>query len=283
MNGLIILLCRNTLTLSRRCLQTLLAQTAPVNILVVDNASTDGTGKYMGSLQANIYRMTFPAVTSVARCWNEGLQWGWSRGHMEALVVNADTELLPNTYKLLKDYLDAADHHTAGMITAVGVAESPSYPENLTPRPHPDYSCYMIAKWAHQRIPFDEAYDGAYLEDADHHVRMFRAGIWAGSINLGFKHYSSGTLKFADEQETNRINRHYQRNKARFLAEYGCVPGTKGYERLFLESPAFRWVCGHTRTASEPAGSCPTCHPLPAQGSPNVARDAEQLQQPDYQ
>lgn len=263
MNGLIILLCRNTLTLSRRCLQTLLAQTAPVNILVVDNASTDGTGKYMGSLQANIYRMTFPAVTSVARCWNEGLQWGWDRGHMEALVVNADTELLPNTYKLLKDYLDGAGdyldgagyHHIIGMITAVGVAENPSYPENLTLRPHPDYSCYMLAKWAHQRIPFNEQYDGAYLEDADHHVRMFRAGIWAGSINLGFKHYSSGTLKFADDQEANRINQHYRRNKARFLQQYGCVPGTKGYERLFL----------------------------PAQGSPDVARDAEQLQQPDYQ
>lgn len=236
MNGLIVLLCRNTLTLSSRCLETLLAQTARVNILVVDNASTDGTGKHMSAQQSqhpNLFRMTFQTVTSVARCWNEALQWGWDRGHGEALVVNADTELLPDTYKLLKDYIYAAE---VGMVTAVGVADNPSYPTELAVRPHPDYSCYMIARWAHQQIPFDEGYEGGYFEDADHHARMYRAGIWAGSINLGFKHYSSGTLKFANEHEANRINNHYRRNKARFLGQYGCVPGTKAYERLFTGS-----------------------------------------------
>ncbi len=69
-NGFIIMLCRNALDYSRSCLKTLLAQTVPVEILVIDNASIDGTAKYMASQQAlhpNVFRMSFSQVTSVAR------------------------------------------------------------------------------------------------------------------------------------------------------------------------------------------------------------------------
>lgn len=235
MNGVAILLCRNALHLTKRSLATLLNQTQPIDILVIDNASTDGTVKYLIAQQTryrNIYRMSFPQVQSVARCWNLGLGWAWERGHSRALVVNADTELLPETYARLGAYLGARP--AIGMITAVGVAEDPRYPETILERPHPDYSCYMIAKWAHEWIPFDQQYEGAYFEDADHHVRLYRAGIWAGSINLGFLHVSSGTLKHADQDEVDRIHRHYGANKRRFMDRYGCVPGTKAYERLFL-------------------------------------------------
>lgn len=256
MNGLIVLLCRNTLSLSLRCLYTLLRQSAPVDILIVDNASTDSTPAYMASQQArhaNIYRFTYPEPVGVARAWNEALRWGWGRGYNEALVVNADTELLPETYERLAAYLWA---NKAGVVTGVEELESASYPgDEITPRPHPAYSCYMIARWAHRQVPFDELYDGAYFEDEDHHVRLFRAGIWAGSINLGFLHRRSSTLKHADEREQARISRHYQLNKQRFVAQYGCAPGTKAYERLFL----------------------------PAHGKADVAGDAEQLQQPDNQ
>lgn len=232
--GLVILLCRNAIHYSRHCLDTLLAQTVPVSILVVDNASTDGTAKYMAAQQcmhSRIYRMTYPTVTSVARCWNEGLTWGWGRGHKEALVVNNDTELLPATYEKLVARIHA---HHQGMLTAVGVDKDPSYPRKVTQRLHPDYSCYMLTQWAHKLVPFDQGYEGGYFEDADHHVRLYRAGIWAGSINLGFLHHSSGTLQSADAKERERINNNYQRNKDRFLRQYGCVPGTKPYERLFL-------------------------------------------------
>lgn len=238
--GLIILLCRNALPYSRACLETLLAQTVPVDILIIDNASTDGTGKYMAAQQArhsNIYRMTWSQVESVARCWNEALWWGWERGHKEALVVNSDTELLPRTYQTLAELLGSK-----GMLTAVGVdgvEKVASLPEGEPAyRLHPDYSCYMMAQWAHRLVPFDQMYDGAYFEDADHHVRLYRAGIWAGSIDLGFLHASSGTIKSADAIEQARINRHYRWNKERFYRQYGTVPGTRGYELLFEERVA---------------------------------------------
>ncbi len=233
--GLIILLCRNALPLSRKCLPTLLAQTVPVDVLVIDNASTDGTGKYMAAQQSrhdNVYRMTWRNVESVARCWNEGLFWAWERGHSEALVVNSDTELLPETYGALKAAM--ATRERCGVMTGVGVPRPPKMyegePQHMA---HPHYSCYMMAQWAHRLIPFDQRYEGAYLEDTDSHVRLFRAGIYAGSINLEFLHHFSGTMKTADQAELDRINRHYLANKARFYQEYGCVPGTKKYEALF--------------------------------------------------
>lgn len=234
MAGLIILLARNTLGYTRECLKTLLAQTVPVDILVVDNASTDGTSKYLISQAAqhpNVYRITTRQVESVAKLWNVALNWGWERGHQEALVVNSDTELLPATYEKLVGPLH---HWKRGMLTAVGVDRQPQYAEVPAVRLHPDYSCFMISQWAHKRVPFDECYEGAYFEDCDHHVRMYRAGIWAGSLNLEFRHHSSGTLKLADPVETQRIQQHYHRNKQRFHEQYGTMPGTKGYERLFL-------------------------------------------------
>ncbi len=236
--GFIIMLCRNALDYSRACLKTLLAQTVPVEILVIDNASTDGTAKYMAHQQAlhpSIFRMSFSQVTSVARAWNEGLWCAWDRGHKEALVVNNDTELLPETYQMLRYYLQAYRTPLAGMITAVGVRENPELPPDgqMIERPHPDYSCYMITQQAHKQVPFDQQYRGGYFEDADHHIRMQRAKLWAGSINLGFLHRASATLKLADPAEKARIDKHYAENKQRFYSTYGCVPGTKAYERLF--------------------------------------------------
>jgi glycosyltransferase involved in cell wall biosynthesis len=230
--GLIIMLCRNGLAYSRQCLKTLQAQTTSVDILVVDNASSDGTARYMAAQQArdpHVYRMSFPQVKSVSWCWNRALEWAWAAGHKEALVCNYDIELLPATYETLVPLLYTCNQ---GLITAVG-SDRPAPPNGILLSPHPDYGCFLIARWAHEKVPFDEHYQGAYFEDNDHHIRLFRAGIGAHSINLGFRHHTSTTLRLADPQEQQRIRSHYDRNQKRFLAQYGCVPYSKTYNALF--------------------------------------------------
>src|SRR4030095_12674744 len=195
--GLIIMLCRNGLAYSRQCLKTLQAQTAPVDILVVDNASSDGTARYMAAQQARdprFYRMSFPQVKSVSYCWNRALEWAWTAGHKEALVCNYDIELLPATYETLVPLLYTCNQ---GLITAIGT-DHPTLPGGEATRsPHPDYGCFLVARWAHEKIPFDEHYEGAYFEDNDHHIRLHRARIAAHSINLGFRHHTSTTLRLA--------------------------------------------------------------------------------------
>ena len=165
-DGLIIVLLRNNLALSRECLKSLKAQTVPVTILAVDNASTDGTKQWLRT-ERDIRVMSFEEQVSVAEAWNTALRWGWSQGYDETLVVNNDTWLLPETYQTLSDWTAADDGRTTGMVTCVSRREMSElvYKKPFSHRPNPDYSCYMLQRWAHEQVPFDENYLIAFGED----------------------------------------------------------------------------------------------------------------------
>lgn len=238
-NGIVIVVCRNTLELTYRCLPTLLALEGSPMVIVIDNASTDGTAAWLrsqSSLNPALRVGSYPSVQSLSALWNDALLAAFrGYGAEEALVVNNDTELRPETYQTLKRYLSQEER--VGMVTAVGVGDREQFesPIEISFRPHPDFSCFMMAKWAWEETGgFDEGYKGAFYEDCDLHIRMYRAGIKAVSCGVPFLHYSSGTLKKSDPAERKRIEANYAANKARFVAQYGCVPGTKAYERLFL-------------------------------------------------
>jgi GT2 family glycosyltransferase len=146
-------------------------------------------------------------------------------------VVNNDTELLPQTYRTL-----LIARGSCGLVTGVSVDRDPEPPAQvLSVSPHPDYSCFLITRETHRRVPFDERYVGAYFEDGDHHVRLHRAGIPAGSLPLEFRHRRSSTLRYASPQEKRRIEENFERNQQRFLRQYGCLPCAKvAYAQLFV-------------------------------------------------
>lgn len=234
---MIILTCRNNVALSRECLRTLLDQTGHPKILLIDNASTDGTAQWARSVQARdprVFVVTFMNPQSVSRIWNLGLDFAWQHEYEDVLVVNNDTELVPCTYELLKGL-----YPDAGMNTCVSVRDkrelvSPCADHPLpAPTSHPDYSCFMIRRFAHERVRFDENCVGAFYEDNVHHVEMFRAGIPALNVGLPFLHHGSMTMKNASAEERARIEVNAAQNREYFRMKYGCYPGTKGYERLF--------------------------------------------------
>ena len=253
---MIVMLCRNGLAYSRRCLESLLTQEGSPPILVVDNASTDGTTAWLTAEQqrtwpqVRVFGMTFAETVSVAEAWNRALGWSWGRlglAEGEVLVVNNDTELLPQTHRMLCEYLYRAESvgRPVGMVTCIG--REPKYMEQAVcqarvgcqdwswnERPHPDFSCFLLARWAFEQVgKFDEGFEGAYYEDNDYHVRMHRAGVKAVCIDLPFLHHARGVMKGAGQLERKRIAEAADKNKRRFWEKYGCWPGTKGYERLF--------------------------------------------------
>lgn len=250
MTGIVIVVCRNSLHLTRECMKTLLALDGSPVILAIDNASSDGTATYLKSVVAQnpgrVQRQSYREVETLSVVWNKALKYAWDQSCTEALVVNNDTELLAPTYECLKLVMANPVHTLAegavtlgkspGMVTSVGVGDREQfvYPTEFNERNHPDFSCFMIARWAWEELGgFDEGYIGGYFEDANLHVRMHRAGIGAISCGLPFLHHSSGTIKSADFPEQRRISQNYAANKQRFLGQFGCVPGTKAYERLF--------------------------------------------------
>lgn len=242
--GLAVMLCRHALPLAKECLKSLLLQTYPINILIVNN---DGAGVAqwtrsidVGPQATSIRVMHFPHPRSVSACWNQALNTAWRWGCQEALVVNDDAEMLPETFKTLKSYMDSRRSPDGiGMVTCVGrrnkeEVENSYGPPPYSSRPHPDFSCYMIARWAYEKVgKFDESFEGAYCEDNDYHVRMHQAGVGAVCIDLPFLHHACGALKFADPRERAIIESRAQKNRDRFRQKWGCYPGGERYELLF--------------------------------------------------
>jgi|ERR1041385_6074462 GT2 family glycosyltransferase len=232
---MIIVLCRNNLALTQSCIRTLKAQTAQPEILVINNASTDGTATWLKSQGGSLWSLSFREPRSVAQSWNLGLSWVFRfADFVEALVVNNDTELLPETYQLLRDRLARGD---CGLATCVSVRDRAqlTLPESPVESVNPDYSSFMISREAFKRVPFDENFAVAFCEDCDHHVRLHRAGIRAVNTGIPFLHHGSMTIKTCPREEAERIKRQAEANREYFYRKWGKRIGTRGYNDLFSE------------------------------------------------
>jgi glycosyltransferase involved in cell wall biosynthesis len=228
----IVVLCRNNLALTQSCVRTLKAQT--VEILAINNASTDGTAAWLKA-QRGFWNLSFREPRSVAQSWNAGLNWVFRFvDFAEALVVNNDTELLHKTYQLLRNRLQKGD---CGLVTCVSVRDRAQLilPNEPIESANPDYSCFMISRETFRRVPFDENFAGAFCEDCDHHVRLHRAGIRAINTGIPFLHHGSMTIKMCPREEAEAIKRQAEANREYFYRKWGRRIGTRGYDDLFSE------------------------------------------------
>ncbi len=262
---MIILLCHNNVELSKRCFATLLAQMERTEILIIDNASTDGTNQWVKQVinHSGVFRISESTQVSVAEAWNRGLRWAWSRFYKQVLVVNNDTELRPDTYEVLRRCLNKTG---TGMMTCVSVREREQMiglwqsfvldMDNL--RPHPDFSCFMIAEWAYEKVgPFNEAYEIAHGEDNEMHVRFHRAGVKALNCGLPFLHHGAQTINRASEVERKHICEAADRNRQLFFDTYGVRIGSDEYSTLFTEESFGCDAIGSAVAATHPLPPAP--------------------------
>lgn len=227
MVGSILIVSRNNIHLTKKAVASALAQSVPATVMVVDNASEDGTIQWLRT--KDVVSIHAPYQRSLAVCWNDGIKAFWRAGRTEVLVINNDVELIPETYQILRGI-------QRPFVTGVGVNDRAQLSSRieLNFSPHPDFSCFMIKRDVTDRVGwFDESYFPAYFEDNDYHVRMHRAGIEAVSVDVPFYHEGSGTLKQASDKDRKIIERGFAKNKAKFRETYGCVPGDPGYDQLF--------------------------------------------------
>lgn len=235
----IIIVAHNGLDLTRQTLKAALKQDVPVGIILIDNASSDGTAHWARAMEAkfsNVLWMPLAKQLSLSACWNRGLNLVWTAGGKHALVLNNDVLISPHTYAMLSNHGDP-------FVTTVSVDNEEQFVEPdpvvvYTGRPHPNFSGFLIRKECWDVVgPFNEAYYPAYCEDAEYHVRMHRLGIRAVCIDLPMLHIGNGanTLRHADPAEANRIKRGADTNRALFARVYGCKPGEPEYAKLFSE------------------------------------------------
>lgn len=223
----ILMLCRNSLELTKRAVESVMAQDIDCTLYAVDNDSSDGTSQFLDDNHIHHWRMT-PAK-GVSASWNFGLTYLFDvAGCEQVLVLNNDLVLRPDTYReLLAD--------GGAFVTCVSVGEIEQIKTEFVKsvRPHPDYSAFLIRRSVWDTVgPFDESMV-MYSSDNDHHVRMHQAGIEAYTIGLPFYHYASGTLKMADEIERQTIQRQADKDRETFLRKWGVKVGSDGYYLLF--------------------------------------------------
>jgi GT2 family glycosyltransferase len=218
--------------LTRRCIRSLLAQDAPCEVYVLDNGASDGSGEMVRAWPDERVHYVASMKPSVAATWNHGLKFLFKE-HEAVWVVNNDTEFRPDSLRhLLSD--------GGNFVTLIGQNDpgciAPPYcpPDPARKRPHPDFSAYLIRRKCWDCVgPFDERFTGAYCEDTDYHIRMWKAGIVAEALALPFYHVGSGTIKSADPKQARAIEARADRNRALFKQKWGVDVGSKEYYALF--------------------------------------------------
>jgi len=229
MTNPVLILTHNNLALTQRCVESVMAQDIPVDLLVIDNGSSDGTVEWLRE-QSN-------RIMSVIICHNAGVSYGWNLGLCIAfdnwnadycLVIGNDT-MLPRWFyrKLLS--------HKALFTTGIAVDQMSQIadpPSEISVSPNPDFSAFLIHAPAWKIIgPFDERMKH-YCSDCDYHIRGHRAGVGMYKISLPYYHERSSTIRHAPSAERAEIEAQANADRATFRSIYGCIPGEKAYEEM---------------------------------------------------
>jgi GT2 family glycosyltransferase len=231
------------LPFTRLCLETLLtgAPETGLEVVVVDNASTDGTPAYLRRLAAVDDR-----VRLVLNEANIGFAAALNRGVAEArcshlVLMNNDVIAPPRAIARLVRHLDdetigligpvsnnaateaqiAVDYTTLGGFLAAADERARAYAGCSRSMPMLTLFCVALRREAYDRIgPIDEAYGIGLFEDDDYSLRAERAGLRVACADDVLVHHF-GEAAFGSLVPTGEYARLFQANRERFETKWG--------------------------------------------------------------
>lgn len=250
---------------TKQAIQDLLAQQLPdavTRILLVDNGSSHDTRRALELLQLEVpdhrllcwwhdFPLGGPPFGTLDATWNRALEFCWAAGAKEALVVNNDVRLHPNTYACLRTAMQKVD---ALFVSAVGVTEEQfalACQEGSEPGGAydptswrnalavggggPDFSCFLISKECHARFQFDPQF--SYHGDNDYHWRLRIAGedFRIFSINVPYLHYGSKTINRSPEV-AEAYKAIFEAHQKCYVEKWGGLPGEEKYQIPYAPS-----------------------------------------------
>jgi N-acetylglucosaminyl-diphospho-decaprenol L-rhamnosyltransferase len=216
----------NQLKYTKLCLESLQTTLTELpEIILVDNASTDGTADYLKSLSK---------VKVISNVQNLGFAGGCNIGIKAAsgewvVVLNNDVIVAPGW---LDGMLDAANYWKLQIVTpAIREGEYTydisAYARELTGRMQrvirrgrANGICFMAHRSVFETIGlFDEKFLIGQYEDKDFFLRAARAGFALGSVGSAFlHHFGSATQKAMKRQPASRP--YALQNKAYFASKW---------------------------------------------------------------
>lgn len=242
-----------------RCLETDIA--AGVQVIVVDNGSTDGTGAWLKQVRG---------ITAIANAENRGCAPAWNQGCRAAsgadwvVVLNNDV-LLPAGW--LAKLLGAAER--AGLDVV-----SPAMREREQNYPFSEYAadfmakmtgvvrggaahgvCFAVSRRALEKVgEFDEAFRIGQFEDSDFFRRVKLAGLKLGTVGDSFIHHFGSVTQ--DALRSSKTVRPYEaENRAHFRKKWKIGWLRRRWEKFSTRRRLKNWrdkeLAAHGRTLHE--------------------------------
>lgn len=225
-------LAYNNKDLTMQVVQDGLNQDIPVQVVVWDNGSKDGTVQDLDALgDPRLTVISSDKNIGVGPAWNQlcGLVFGGILGPPSdhVLIVNNDVRLRPDTYRNLLV-------PKGGLVTAVNVgswekASTAQFIVEEEPilRGGPDFSCFLVYDWFHQAIgTFPEVYYPGWFEDNETHWVARCKGLdkQIFSVTMPYYHIGSQTLK--NNPDIQALNAEmFEKNKQLYIKRWGGPPG----------------------------------------------------------
>lgn len=213
----------NQLDYTRRCLDSILRWTdVPFEVIIVDNASTDGTREYLNTVSARV--ITNDSNLGCAKAWNQGVRAstgqvvgilnndilvtpGWLRGLLAFMQRGRYGMVSPSAREGLLDY-DLERYAAEFTHRCAGAVRAELYG-----------ACMVIDRRVFDRIGlFDEAFTYGGCEDVDFHWRALAAGWQAAMTGSVLIHHFSMVTQDAIKQKQGRA--YPTANLAHFTAKW---------------------------------------------------------------
>lgn len=246
---------RNGRPLLELCLPTILSQHPPVEIVVVDNGSDDGTAAWLAAEYPAVRTVVCPAPLSFARAVNRGIA---ESRYSHVCLLNNDMLLEPGFFAALRDAFEKVPDlfcATAQILFPTGVRReetgkavmAQSSPDDFPvrcdePLPGEDLtwvlygsggcSLYDAAK-LRALGNVDEIYDPAYVEDLDLGWRAWQQGwpsVYVAGAVVEHRHRAT-TSRYYTQAELDRV---LEINYLKFLVR--AVDSPRLFRRLWNES-----------------------------------------------
>jgi GT2 family glycosyltransferase len=246
----------NQLDYTKKCIDSILAdpQRPPLELILVDNCSTDGTAEYLKQLEQDLspsqnsgtnaerHRsheskddlrlivITNERNLGVAPAWNQGLEAATTR---ELCVINNDILATPGWIQGMREGLAL---HQLALVCPYAIHGKLDY--ELLPRARTfvarnrkgfwkEYSfcAFFMPRSTYERIgKFDENFQVGGYEDTDYCYRLRQAGMKYGISGASFIHHF-GSITLGEFKKLG--DRHVGPNRSYFIKKWGEDPSRK--------------------------------------------------------
>lgn len=272
----VIVVSRDNLELTRLCVESVLETTRPdeAELIVIDNASTDGTVDYLRSLAQG-----FEAVRPLFCTTNDGFARGCNRGLAAArgtvlILLNNDTIVPPGWLHGLCTPLETGAADALNPVTnrIAGAAEIPTtyrtlggflelarqrsirWAGQLRDTDMLTMFCLALRRDVHDSTgPLDESFGIGLFEDDDYSVRLRAAGYRLAVAEDVLVHHF-GEASFGGLYRDGSHSRLFEQNRRRFETKWGIRWQPRGR----TDDEEYAALVERVRAATEeyvPAGS----------------------------